>query len=367
MHKSLLSLVFAIACAAQTNPRQPAASLPSSGKPSQNAPVESQASAGVLPGDGLQPVTSFGGTALALPLFSTPFTLVDSVINQSASGTVGIGGAPSVTAKLAVNGTVSAAGDITAVGKVAAGSLAASGNITATGNVTANTVSAVGGLSTNGNVAAGGNVSASQYKIGQSTVLTASEGAHITSVGMAAGAGSFDNAMFGTHAGLSNSGSANSILGSFANSQGTGNSNAYFGTQAAMLTGGNENTFLGRNAGQNVLTSNANTLIGANAAAAENIHNATAIGYRAFVKVSDSLVLGAVPGSNGGSAVKVGIGTAAPSSKLEVADGDIFVSTPGRGVVLRVGNTGFCAVIVINSSGQLGTTPTPCPDGTVGF
>ena len=52
---------------------------------------------------------------------------------------------------------------------------------------------------------------------------------------------------------------------------------------------------------------------------AGNLTNATAIGYRAKVGQSNSLVLGSINGVNGATAsVNVGIGTTTPQSTLQV-------------------------------------------------
>src|SRR5262245_8624967 len=79
------------------------------------------------------------GTAGVIPVFKTPTTLGDSVISQNPSGGVGVGGANTGTAKLAVTGNIAATG-IAATGAVTAGSL------TATGNVTANTLTSTGNV-----------------------------------------------------------------------------------------------------------------------------------------------------------------------------------------------------------------------------
>jgi len=64
-------------------------------------------------------------------------------------------------------------------------------------------------------------------------------------------------------------------------------------------------------------TSNYVTCVGYSCTASDNITNATAIGARAAVEQSNSLVLG----GTGDHAVKVGIGTTKPSNILTVARG----------------------------------------------
>jgi hypothetical protein len=68
-----------------------------------------------------------------------------------------------------------------------------------------------------------------------------------------------------------------------------------------------------------------NTLLGGNALVAPNVSNSTAIGNRATVTQSNSLVLGSIFGVNTGQDTKVGIGTTAPQARLHVVDsGDIL-------------------------------------------
>ncbi|MBR9914457.1 MAG: hypothetical protein GYB32_06460 [Algicola sp.] len=60
---------------------------------------------------------------------------------------------------------------------------------------------------------------------------------------------------------------------------------------------------------------------------------------------------------NGG----VGIGTTNPHSILEIADGDIFLNNPYRGVILK-SQDGKCYRYRVNSSGQLIGKEITCPD-----
>jgi hypothetical protein len=150
------------------------------------------------------------------------------------------------------------------------------------------------------------------------------------------------NSFFGLQAGiLTTDGQQNAIFGALAGELNNGSFNAYFG-QAAGTNGttGSSNTFLGWFAGSNNTTgfgntfvgstanldtfdttSNFNTLLGANARVSTGLINATALGARAQVTQSNSLVLGGVLGVNGGSNTNVGIGTTAPNARLHVADG----------------------------------------------
>jgi len=120
----------------------------------------------------------------------------------------------------------------------------------------------------------------------------------------------------------------------FANT--TGSNNAAFGSSALREnTTGTGNTALGYQAGYSATPANANTtgtnntFIGYNSGpgAATQLSNATAIGYNALVSQSNSLVLG----GTGADAVKVGIGTKAPTETLDVVgttrinDNDIYL------------------------------------------
>ncbi len=125
---------------------------------------------------------------------------------------------------------------------------------------------------------------------------------------------------------------------------------------------GSSNAFFGRDAGNANSTGSENTAVGANAdVGASNLTNATAIGANATVTQSNSLVLGGVTGANSGTSVNVGIGTTAPKTKLEVAGGNIHVSQPGQGIILKSPNGATCALLSITDAGALSTTPIACP------
>jgi hypothetical protein len=150
------------------------------------------------------------------------------------------------------------------------------------------------------------------------------------------------NAFFGTQAGTSNtSGTSNSFFGYaagvnnlngggnsfFGNSSGlvntSGQLNAFFGSAAGDHNStGDNNTFVGTGAGNTNTTGGSNTMLGYLAdVGSNNLTNATAVGARALVTQSNSLVLGSTNGINGANAdTKVGIGTTAPTFKLTVSD-----------------------------------------------
>ena len=98
----------------------------------------------------------------------------------------------------------------------------------------------------------------------------------------------------------------------------TGEANLADGALALYSnTTGAGNTGVGADALYSNTTSNYVTCVGYSCTASDNITNATAIGARAAVEQSNSLVLG----GTGDHAVKVGIGTTKPSNILTVARG----------------------------------------------
>jgi hypothetical protein len=141
-----------------------------------------------------------------------------------------------------------------------------------------------------------------------------------------------DNAFFGEDAGQANTtGGDNSFFGvgaGFNNT--TAELNSFFGRSAGFFNTGGGNSFFGFAAGDFNATGSDNTMIGRDADVLfNNLTNATAIGARAMVSQSDSLVLGSVNGVGGATAtVNVGIGTTTPADRLHV-NGIIRVITLG--------------------------------------
>jgi trimeric autotransporter adhesin len=136
--------------------------------------------------------------------------------------------------------------------------------------------------------------------------------------GTQSGAG---NSFFGSAAGYSNSGTDNTFIGRTTGVRNTtGNHNSCLGSDAGQWnTTGNENVVIGFYAGQSNTTEHKNSFIGAYSEGAAGIANSTAVGHRAKVTQSNSLVLGSINGINGATAdTKVGIGTTAPAQLLEV-------------------------------------------------
>jgi hypothetical protein len=186
-------------------------------------------------------------------------------------------------------------------------------------------------------------------------------------------AGSFNtmgvaNSYFGELSGLYNTtGENNSFFGNGAgqgvNSQNnTGGGNSFFGADAGKNnTSGNANTFVGESAGLSNSVENNNTFIGYLADGAVGITNATAIGAKASVTQSNSMVLGSINGQNGATAdTKVGIGTTRPNAKLQVTGGDVFVDTVGTGLILK-SSRDSCFRVTVDDFGVLKTTAVSCP------
>ncbi len=132
------------------------------------------------------------------------------------------------------------------------------------------------------------------------------------------------NSFFGYRAGANNvTGDLNAFFGESAGlNNSTGDQNAFFGTQAGSFNvSGVGNAFFGISAGDSNTSGNLNTLIGNDTdVGSGSLTNATAIGQRAFVTASNSLVLGSINGVNNATAnTNVGIGTTAPIDRLDVA------------------------------------------------
>jgi trimeric autotransporter adhesin len=149
-----------------------------------------------------------------------------------------------------------------------------------------------------------------------------------------------DNTAIGVKSALSTTGISNVAVGSHSmmyNS--TGNYNTIIGTLAMHYNStGAENTSLGYFSMQtNTLGSN-NTIIGNRAdVGANNLNNATAIGDKAYVAQSNSLVLGSINGVNGATTnTNVGIGTTAPSAQLHTTGTVKFGGLPLNATPLRV-------------------------------
>ena len=165
-----------------------------------------------------------------------------------------------------------------------------------------------------------------------------------------------NNSFFGYDSGASctTNGSGNSFFGAATGLSYQGNDNSFFGWEAGRLTMASGNTFVGAKAGDANSTGSNNTVVGANAdVGSSNLTNATALGANAQVTQSDSLVLG--------NNASVGVGTSAPRARLDVQGGDVYVGSPGQGIILRSPDGASCARITIDNGGALVTTVAACP------
>ncbi len=136
-----------------------------------------------------------------------------------------------------------------------------------------------------------------------------------------------DNTFMGESAGRANlSGASNLFQGKDAGlGNVTGSGNVFLGRGAAFRnTSGSDNIAIGRDAGSANKTGKANTFLGSFAGTpADNLSNATALGFRAQVTVSNAVVIGSINGKNGATAsAKVGIGTTAPTHQLQLSTDD---------------------------------------------
>jgi hypothetical protein len=180
------------------------------------------------------------------------------------------------------------------------------------------------------------------------------------------------NSFFGDSAGIfATTGDLNSFFGHRSGWKTTsGSFNVIVGYDAGQYnTTGNWNSFFGTAAGWSNATGNSNTYLGNIADGTADISNSTAIGARAKVTESNSLVLGSINGVNGATAdTKVGIGTTAPTYKLQVVDPSntgLRVQTNTTGGT--VGSFGGFGDFQIDSNGLVGGRFTVRENGNVGI
>jgi hypothetical protein len=163
-----------------------------------------------------------------------------------------------------------------------------------------------------------------------------------------------------------------------------GNGNTFAGHSAGMgTTTGSRNSFFGYRAGAGNDQGIDNLALGSYSSLAPAIGNATAIGHRAFVTQSNSVILGSINGVNGAtSSASVGIGTTSPSERLHVvgntflqgntvttgtsqaiglirSTSGIYISQPSTLIITSP--NGACWGITVSNSGAVGAFSTPCP------
>lgn len=131
-----------------------------------------------------------------------------------------------------------------------------------------------------------------------------------------------DNILIGNGAGIFNEASQNCFIGSFAgNATSTGANNTFMGHSAGSANGlGSQNAFFGASSGSINTIGIGNTLLGTSSnVSANNLNNASAIGFRSFVGANNSMILGSINGINSATAsTSVGIGTTIPRGVLDV-------------------------------------------------
>ncbi|MVM36329.1 hypothetical protein GO755_40375 [Spirosoma sp. HMF4905] len=121
------------------------------------------------------------------------------------------------------------------------------------------------------------------------------------------------NVFIGNLTGSSNTtGNFNTFTGTYAGtSNTTGESNVFYGYGAgASNKTGSNNIIIGPQSGTAITTSDDNVLIGYNSQADNGLYNAIAIGANSRVSISNALILG--------NQANVGIGTSAPTARLQV-------------------------------------------------
>ncbi len=188
-----------------------------------------------------------------------------------------------------------------------------------------------------------------------------------------------DNTFIGYIAGNGNvSGANNAALGSstlYNNALGfynlaAGDSALYnTGSAAVLSTEGAGNTGIGFRTLYTNTTGSNNTALGNNAnVTAVSLTNATAIGYRAAVGQSNSIVLGSINGVNGATAdTRVGIGTPTPTTTLDI-NGTTKIGTLGTSInaIIRVTiNRDITNIVAGATSIQNFTVPNALTTGTV--
>ena len=201
-----------------------------------------------------------------------------------------------------------------------------SGNGSVGGTLSANTVNASTQFNLNGD-----RVLATRFRdtfVGVGAGLELTNVDDSTFIGFGAGKsaqGSSDNTYVGSNAGtFSTSATGNSFFGTLSGfSNTTAGANSFFGYQSGFSNSvGQFNSFFGYQSGDLNVNGSNNTFIGygsGNGIVTLNLSNATAIGSRATVTQSNSLVLGSIKGvAHAIEDTSVGIGTTAPTARLSV-------------------------------------------------
>jgi hypothetical protein len=203
----------------------------------------------------------------------------------------------------------------------AASNFNVSGNGTVGGTLTGNVVNSSTHFSVAGERIL--EVDGTSLAVGQNIFFGASDTDN-TFVGNQAGfqTASSSNTFVGSQAGrINNTGTRNSFFGvRSGEDNNTGDNNSMFGFEAGKNVKGDSNSFFGSLSGTTDTDGFGNTLVGFRTdVGSSSLVNATAIGTRAMVSQSNSLVLGSINGVNNSLAdTNVGIGTTAPERRLHV-------------------------------------------------
>ena len=282
---------------------------------------------------------AFGSALSALPFTCFPFATLGAntfTASQSVTGNLSVSGegTGNITASGTVAGTTVMGTTVNATGAFTLG-----GNPFGYGSYTnENVYLGFGGSNItagSNNIAVGfqafpNNISgAYNVAVGTFALYNVQNGSGNTAVGTFTepGSGSYSTAIGYEALGSDQDGGSNTAVGYNALGYSTtGSFNTAIGNSALLnITTGSSNTALGINSGSTSdsthLTASNNTAVGATSIfLTGTITNATALGANAEVDGSNSLVLGSIAGVNGGTSnVKVGIGTTAPGSALEVS------------------------------------------------